>query len=97
MDGLPPEDMNSDNPAGFLRCSVSVLLWERSSLVPGAPVRQRSVRGSALATNSGVFLCQLGSVDLQENLGRGSGTGELGQHEKPLPIVLLDVPVFKRC
>lgn len=43
------------------------------------------------------FLCQLGSIDLRENLGRGSGTGELGQHEKPLPIVLLDVPVFKRC
>lgn len=60
-------------------------------------MKQRSVRGSALATNSRGFLCQLGNIDLQENLGRGSGTGELGQHEKSLPIVLLDVPVFKRC
>lgn len=41
--------------------------------------------------------CHLGNIDLRESLGRGSGTGELGQHEKPLPIVLLDVAMFKRC
>lgn len=99
MHGLPPKDMNWDNPAGFLHRSLSVLPWECSSLCLEC-LGDREVSGEVpgpLTAFFKLFLCQLGNTDLQENPGRGSGTGELVQHEKLLPIVPLDVPVFKRC